>query len=52
MHSVTINQDKITDQNEINKQIFSFYQPLFSRKIHNRGVFKKHTATKLTKTHE
>ena len=31
--SVIINQDEITDQEEINKQIFSFYQSLFSRKV-------------------
>ena len=34
--SVIINQDKITDQDEINKQIFSFYQSLFSRKVQNQ----------------
>ena len=33
IHSVFINQDEITDQDEINKQIFSFYQSLFSRKV-------------------
>ena len=33
IHSVIINQDEITDQDEINKQIFSFYQYLFSRKV-------------------
>ena len=33
IHSVIINQDKITDQDKINKQIFSFYQSLFSRKV-------------------
>ena len=33
IHSVTINQDEITDQDKINKQIFSFYQSLFSRKV-------------------
>ena len=33
MHSVIIKQDEITDQVEINKQIFSFYQSLFSRKV-------------------
>ena len=32
-HFVIINQDEITDQDEINKQIFSFYQSLFSRKV-------------------
>ena len=31
--SVIINQDEITDQEEINKQIFSFCQSLFSRKV-------------------
>ena len=33
IHSLFINQDKITDQDEFNKQIFSFNQPLFSRKV-------------------
>ena len=33
IHSVVINQDEIADQDEINKQIFSFYQSLFSRKM-------------------
>ena len=33
IRSVFINQDEITDQDEINKQIFSFYQSLFSRKV-------------------
>ena len=33
IHSVIINQDEIIDQNEINKQIFSFYRSLFSRKV-------------------
>ena len=33
IHSVIINQDEITDQAEINKQIFSFYQSLFSQKF-------------------
>ena len=48
IHSVIINQDEITDQAEINKQIFSFYQFLFSRKElnrQNRGVFRTHTYT-------
>ena len=36
MHSVIINQDEIADQDEINKQIFSFYQSLFSRKVQNQ----------------
>ena len=31
--SVIINQEEITGQEEINKQIFSFYQYLFSRKV-------------------
>ena len=33
IYSVIINQDEITDQDEINKQTFSFYQSLFSRKV-------------------
>ena len=33
IHSVIINQGEITDQDEINKQIFSFYQSLFSRQV-------------------
>ena len=33
IHFVIINQDEITDQDEINKQIVSFYQSLFSRKV-------------------
>ena len=33
IHSVIINQDEITDQDKINKQIFSFYQSLFSRQV-------------------
>ena len=33
IHSVFINQDKIPDQDEIKKKIFSFYQSLFSRKV-------------------
>ena len=33
INSVIINQDQITDQGEINKQIFPFYQSLFSRKF-------------------
>ena len=33
IHSVIIKQDEITDHVEINKQIFSFYQSLFSRKV-------------------
>ena len=33
IHSVIINQDEVTDQDEMNKQIFSFYQSLFSSKV-------------------
>ena len=33
IHSVIINHDEILDQDEINKQIFSFYQSLLSRKV-------------------
>ena len=33
IHPVIINEDEITDQDEINKQIFSFYQSLFSRQV-------------------
>ena len=33
IHSVVINQDEITDQDELNKQIYSFRQSLFSRKV-------------------
>ena len=36
IHSVLVNQDEITDQDEINKQILSFYQSLFSRKVQNQ----------------
>ena len=36
IHSVIMNQDEITDQTEINKQIFSFYQSLFLCKIQNQ----------------
>ena len=36
IHSVIINQDEITDQDEINKPIFSFYQSLSSRKVLNQ----------------
>ena len=46
-------QDEIIDQDEINKQIFYFYQSLFSKKFqfqtHNRDAFRKHT---ITKTHQ
>ena len=33
IHSVIINQDEFTDQDKKNKQIFSFYQSLFSRQV-------------------
>ena len=33
IHSVIINEGEITDQDKINKQIFSFYQSLFSRQV-------------------
>ena len=33
---VIINQDEITDQDEINRLIFPFYQSLFSRKVHDQ----------------
>ena len=33
IHSVITNQDEIPDQDEINKQIFYFYQSLFSRQV-------------------
>ena len=33
IHSVIVNQDETTDQDEINKQIFSLYQSLFPRKV-------------------
>ena len=39
IHSVIINQDEITDQDEINKQIFSFYQSLFSNR-QSRCIFR------------
>ena len=42
VHSVIINQDDVTDQSEINKQIFSFYQPLFLHKVQNQ-TFKIET---------
>ena len=35
-HSVINNQDKNTNQAEINKQKLSFYQFLFSRKVQNQ----------------
>ena len=37
MHSLIINQDEVTYQVEINKQIFSFYQYLFSGKTQNEA---------------
>ena len=36
LYSVIMNQDEITDQDEINKYIFYFYQSLFSRKVQNK----------------
>ena len=42
VHSVIINQDDVTDQSEINKQIFFFYQPLFLHKVQNQ-TFKIET---------
>ena len=53
IHSVSINQEEITDQDEINMQIFSFYRSLSSRKVQFqtdkiKGVFRKYT---ITKTH-
>ena len=33
IHSLLVNQDEITDQDEKNKQILSFYQSLFSREV-------------------
>ena len=36
IHSVIISQDENRDKAEINKQIFSFYQSLFSRKVKNQ----------------
>ena len=33
IQDIIINQDEFTDQDEINKQIFSFYQSLFSSKV-------------------
>ena len=36
IHSVIINQDDITDQTELNKLIFSFYQSLFSHTVQNQ----------------
>ena len=34
-HLVIINQDEITNEDEINRQVYSFYQSLFSRKVQN-----------------
>ena len=40
-HSIIINQDEITDQNKINKQIFCFCQYLFLRKVQfQTGIIK------------
>ena len=36
IHSVIINQDEITDQDEIIEQVFSFYPSLFSRKVQSQ----------------
>ena len=36
IHSVIINQDGITDQNKIHKQMFYFYQSFFLRKVQNQ----------------
>ena len=36
IHYGIIKPDEITDQAEINKQIFSFYQYLFLRKVQNQ----------------
>ena len=36
IHSVIINQDGITDQNKIHKQIFYFYRSFFLRKVQNQ----------------
>ena len=33
IRSLFINRNEITDQDKIDKQIFSFYQSLFSRKV-------------------
>ena len=38
IHSAIINQNEITDEDEINKQIFSVYQSLFSRKARIQTV--------------
>ena len=50
IRSLFINRDEITDQDKIDKQIFSFYQSLFSRKVQYQtdiiGVSRKHTITK------
>ena len=57
IHSVIINQDEITDQAEINKQILSFYQSLFSRKVQNQtdkieGIISKDEVFKSLKSIE
>ena len=57
IHSVIINQDEITDQAEINKQILSFYQSLFSRKVQNQtdkieGIISKDEVFKSLKSVE
>ena len=36
IHLVIINQDEITGRHKISKQIFSFYEFLFSRKVQNQ----------------
>ena len=41
IHSVITNQEKTTDQDEINKHRFSFYQSLFSRKVRNQTAKMK-----------
>ena len=41
IHSVITNQEKTTDQDEINKHRFSFYQSLFSRKVQNQTAKMK-----------
>ena len=41
IHSVITNQEKTTDQDEINKHRFYFYQSLFSRKVQNQTAKMK-----------
>ena len=41
IHSVITNQEKTTDQDEINKHRFSLYQSLFSRKVQNQTAKMK-----------